>query len=139
MRRVLILLFLAAFAVAATGQFPPGTPTVTRCTIFSTDHDRAVEGISISTGSYFVKVGAQVALLHLEFTAFQANGLESQYSAVTVISRVGGIGVSARPRLMTQNTYVIDIPLIGLVQPYHLYISFKAKGHWRVIEPRNCQ
>lgn len=139
MRRLLILMFLTVFAVGVSGQFPPGTPTVTRCTIFSTDHDRTVEGISLSTGSYFVKVGAQVALLHLEFSAFHTNGLESQYSVVTVISRLGGIGVSARPRLIAQDTYVVDVPLVGLTQPYHLYIAFKAKGQWRVIEPRNCQ
>lgn len=121
------------------GQFPPGTPSVQRCQVSSTDHDRTVEGISLSTASYFVKIGAQVVALHLEFTAFQANGLESQYSAVTVLSRSGGIGVGARPRLIAQDRYVVDIPLIGLSQPYHLYVSFKAKGQWRAIEPRNCQ
>lgn len=134
---LVVVVVLCAGVVA--GQFPPATPNVQRCTIFSTDHDRTVEGISLSTASYFVKVGAQVVALHLEFTAFQANGLDSRYGAVTVLSRSGGIGASARPRLIAQDQYVVDVPLIGLSQPYHLYVSFKAKGQWRAIEPRNCQ
>lgn len=132
------LAIIAVVSWGAIGQYPPATPGVSRCTLFSTDHEKTAEGIALSPSSYFVKVGPQVVLVHLEFSAFQAKGLESQHSLVAVVSRAGGIGESARPRLVARDMYAADIPLVGLPQPYHILIAFKAKGMWLQVEPKNC-
>lgn len=127
---------LALCALVVLGQFPPGTPQVSQCTLFSTDSERSVEGIHLSTSSYFVRVGAKPVMLHLEFTAFAVKGLLPQYAMVSVASKASGIAVAARPSLVGPDRYAVDLPLTGLAQPYLVLVSFKSKGLWWEFVPK---
>jgi hypothetical protein len=133
---VVILLIFGVIAFFGLGQFPPGTPQVTQCRLFSTDHERSLNDVHLSTSSYFVKVGAKPVLLHLEFTAYAVNGLKPEYALVTVQSRIGSGSASGRPALVGQDRYAIDLPLTGLSQPYYTLISFRSKGVWWELSPK---
>jgi hypothetical protein len=131
-----ILALYGAIALFGLGQFPPGTPQVTQCRLFSTDYERSLDDVHLSTSSYFVKIGAKPVLLHLDFTAYAVAGLKPEHALVTVQSRIGSGSVSGRPALVGQDRYAIDLPLTGLSQPYYTLISFRSKGVWWEFSPK---
>ncbi len=133
---LLALSIIILVALIVRGQYPPGTPPVSQCAVLTTDRDRTTSDVLLSPSSYFVRVGAKPVALHLEFTAYSAKGLQPQYALVAVVSKSSGVSASARPSLVAQDRYAVDLPLIGLTQPYFVLISFKSQGLWVEATPR---